>query len=121
MTGEGGIVVSCHCGDATIRADRAPDLVMRCNCSLCTKSGWQGVYYASDELSIAGDFDSYVRSDLDQPMIRMLRCARCGILTHWEPLTEPPHERMGINARLIDPALLDDVEVRDADGANWER
>ncbi len=119
MSDGSGIVASCHCGEATIRASRSPDYVLRCNCSLCLKSGWRGIYYSSDELTIAGAFDSYVRSDMKQPMIRLLRCARCGIPTHWEPLSEPPHERMGINARLIEAALLDGIEVRDFDGASW--
>ena len=115
-----GIVGSCHCGRATIALARRPDYISRCNCSLCVKSGFRGIYYASDEVSIAGEFDSYVRSDIAQPMIRNLRCAHCGTPTHWVLLTEPPYERMGVNARLFDPALLVGVEVRDADGASWE-
>jgi hypothetical protein len=50
----------------------------------------------------------------------MLRCKTCGILTHWELLSEPPHERMGVNARLVDPALLEGVEVREIDGRSWD-
>ena len=121
MIDEREVVATCHCGEATIRASRAPDLVLRCNCSLCQKSGWQGVYYKSDEVVIAGDFEAYVRGDIKQPMIRLMRCTRCGIATHWEPLTEPPHERLGVNARLIDPAVLVGIDVSDSDGANWER
>ena len=113
------LVAACHCGQATIRLPRPPDYVNRCNCSLCLKSGWQGIYYASDELEIAGEFDSYVRTDIEQPMIRILRCANCGVGTHWAPLGPPPYQRMGVNARLVDPALLEGVEVRDVDGASW--
>ena len=49
-----------------------------------------------------------------------MRCATCGTPTHWEPLTAPPHERMGVNARLVDPALLDGVAVRAVDGRSWD-
>jgi hypothetical protein len=119
VTGEGAIVASCHCGRVTIGLPRKPDYVNECNCSFCTKLGSRCVYFASDELTIAGEFDDYVREDIAEPMIRFRRCAHCGTMTHWEPLTPPPHERMGVNARLIDPALLEGVEIRHVDGASW--
>ena len=114
------LVAMCHCGQATIRLPRPPAYVNHCNCSLCTKTGFHGIYYASAELEIRGEFDAYVRADLKQPFLRQLRCRTCGVATHWEPLTEPPHARMGVNARLVDPALLAGIEVREIDGASWD-
>jgi hypothetical protein len=113
------LIAACHCGRATIRLSRVPDYVSQCNCSLCTKTGFRGIYYASDELEIAGEFDDYVRADIGAPFLRSVRCRTCGVMTHWEPLTPPPHARMGVNARLLDPALLADIEVRQVDGADW--
>lgn len=119
--GDGGPdwVARCHCGRATIRLARKPDYIVHCNCSLCRASGFEGIYYSSGELAISGAFDGYVRDDLDEACLRTLRCKHCGIVTHWEPLSEPPHERMGVNARLVDPALLAGVEVRQVDGRSW--
>ena len=114
------MVASCHCGRAKIQLPRRPDYVNQCNCSLCTATGFRGVYFPSDELTIEGEFDAYVRSDLKQAYLTNYRCRTCGIATHWEPLTPPPHERMGVNARLIDPALLEGVEVREIDGRSWD-
>lgn len=117
---EGELVARCHCGRVTIRLPRKPDYVNSCNCSLCAKTGWLGIYYSSDELVIDGEFDPYVRNDLRQTYLKVMRCTNCGIATHWEPLTPPPHQRMGVNARLVDPALLDGVEVREVDGRSWD-
>ena len=120
MAGSERLVASCHCGRATIRLPRRPESVTQCNCSLCTKTGFRGVYFRSDELEITGEFQSYVRDDLKQAYLANHRCAHCGVLTHWTPLTDPPHERMGVNARLIDPALLEGVAVQEVDGASWD-
>ena len=54
MAESGDLVASCHCGQATIRLPRIPKSVTQCNCSLCTKTGFRGVYFAGDELVIEG-------------------------------------------------------------------
>ena len=118
--GVAALVASCHCGQVTIRLPRKPDSVTQCNCSLCAKTGFRGVYFGSEEVVIEGEFHSYVRADLKQAYLANHRCAHCGTMTHWTPLSDPPYERMGINARLIDPALIEDVPVKDVDGASWD-
>ena len=118
--GAGDLVASCHCGRATIRLSRRPDSVTECNCSLCTKTGFRGVYFASDELAIEGEFDSYVRTDIKQAYLANHRCKTCGILTHWTPLSDPPHERIGVNSRLIDEAVMGEVPVKKVDGRSWD-
>ena len=116
---ESGFVASCICGRARIVIPRTPDYVCRCNCKMCTKSGFQGVYFSSDELRIEGRFESYVRADISEPCLTFHRCRNCGSMTHWTPLGDPPHDRMGVNARLLDPSVLQGVEVRHVDGASW--
>ena len=113
------LVASCHCGRSRITLPRKPSEVIHCNCSLCTKTGFQGIYFSSDEISIEGEFDSYVRSDSNPACIAQQRCRHCGIITHWIPLTDPPHERMGVNARLLELGALDGIPVKQVDGRSW--
>ena len=114
------LVGTCHCGRVRITIPRLPDEITQCNCSLCTKTGFRGIYFGSEELVIRGEVHSYVRDDLRQAYLATHRCAHCGTITHWTPLSEPPFERMGVNARLIDPALLEGVPVKEVDGASWD-
>ena len=113
------LVGTCHCGRVRITLPRKPDEVTHCNCSLCTKTGFQGVYFASDAVQVEGEFDSYVRADCNPAYLATHRCRQCGIATHWTPLTDPPHERMGINARLLEPGALEGVPVLEVDGRSW--
>jgi hypothetical protein len=116
--------VTCHCGDVTLTLPHAPDQILQCNCSICCKSGFRGVYYRDGEVQVSGALDGYVRSDMEQPCITMWRCRRCGILTHWTLLEDWPHDdvprpdRMGINARLLDAALAAGLPVQHSDGAS---
>ena len=114
------LVATCHCGRARIRLPRKPDSVIQCNCTLCTKTGFRGVYFAPEEVAIEGEFDAYIRSDLKQAYLANHRCKTCGVLTHWTLLGEPPHKRMGINARLLDEAVVEDLPIKHVDGRSWD-
>ena len=116
----GKLVATCHCGRATITLPRRPDEVTQCNCSLCAKTGFRGVYFTANELVIEGAFDSYVREDLKQAYLANHRCKTCGILTHWTLLGDPMDGRVGVNARLLDPSELEGVPVKEVDGASWD-
>jgi hypothetical protein len=120
MGGLGELVGSCHCGRATIRLPRKPESVTQCNCSLCAKTGFSGVYYGTAELEISAEFDSSGREDFMTAYLGTHRCAHCGTCTHWTPLGEPPHERMGVNARLFDEAIMEGVPVQEVDGRSWD-
>ena len=124
MTGSGadpdGWVGSCHCGEVRMTISRAPDQVTRCNCSICTKSGFRGVYLSGAEVRIeGGQLAGYTRADINEPFLTLWHCARCGTTTHWTPLTPPPHERMGVNSQLFDTELVAALPVREVDGASW--
>ena len=121
MTGEvgEGIVARCHCGQVAIDLPRRPDEVTQCNCSLCRKTGFQGIYYRPEEVTVSGAVDHYVRSDLDEACLTNWRCGRCGCATHWTGLGAYAEGKMGVNARMLDEELLDGLPVKQVDGASW--
>jgi len=52
---EEALVGTCHCGRVRITLRRAPEAITQCNCSLCSRTGFQGIYYGSSELRIDGE------------------------------------------------------------------
>ena len=108
----------CHCGAVQLSAPR-PEAVTDCNCTMCSKRGGLWAYYPGDDVTIAGPTATYVRADVTEAFLATHFCATCGCTTHWTPLSDPPHARIGVNARLLEWGTLDGVEVRQCDGRSW--
>jgi hypothetical protein len=111
------VEASCHCGAVRIEVEQAPSELTSCNCSICRRLGTLWCYYAPAQVRVVGATDTYRWGDKH---IEFHRCAACGCTTHWSPV-DPAHERMGINARLMSPEVVDGARVRRLDGAaTWE-
>jgi hypothetical protein len=111
------IEASCHCGTVKIAVEAAPTEVTSCNCSICRRLGTLWAYYAPPTVRITGATAGY---RWGEKSIEFHRCAGCGCTTHWSPLN-PDGKHMGINARLMDPAVLAAARVRRLDGADtWK-
>ena len=116
---------ACHCSRVTIALDRAPDEVTDCNCSSCTKHGARWAYFAPSAVRVEGPTTSYLRADMKVPATELRFCAHCGCTTHWRA-TEAyvrhagKDDRMGVNVRLFDEAMLAGVPIRAIDGQSWD-
>src|SRR4051794_25874223 len=108
---------SCHCGAVKLEVESAPTQLTSCNCSLCRRLGALWCYYAPAQVRITGETATYRWGDRT---LDTHRCTVCGCVTHWSP-TDSAGNRMGVNARLLDPLVIADVRVRRLDGAaTWE-
>lgn len=108
------IEASCHCGAVKIAVPHAPETVTDCNCSLCRRVCGLWSYYPPCEVTVSGATDTYMWGDR---MLTNHRCRVCGIATHWTPV-DPAGDRMGVNARLMPPEIVDAARIRRVDGAN---
>lgn len=112
------IKASCHCGAVELLLADAPTEVTECNCSICRRYGVLWAYCQPDQVGRnSGPTDTYLWDDRS---IAFHRCRQCGCVTHWSAV-DPQHSRMGVNARLLDPATLAAARVRHLDGAGTER
>jgi hypothetical protein len=108
---------SCHCGAVKLGVPSAPTQLTSCNCSICRRLGTLWCYYTPPEVRITGATATYQWGD---KTLDLHRCTTCGCVTHWSPV-DPALNRMGVNARLLDPVVITDVRVRRFDGADtWE-
>ena len=112
------IEATCHCGAVELELETAPTQLTSCNCSICRRLGTLWTYSPPAQVRVIGATDTYRWGD---KTLDLHRCAVCGCTTHWTPLESAPPDRMGINARLLDPAVIKDVRIRRFDGADtWK-
>jgi len=112
------IEATCHCGAVRIEIAEPPVAVTECNCSICRRLGARWAYYRPDQVRIICEpwaTTGYVQGDRT---LATHHCNVCGCITHWESIDPAFTERMGVNSRLIDPALMVGVKVRKFDGAD---
>lgn len=110
------IEASCHCGAVRLEVARAPDTVTDCNCSICRRLGTLWAYYRPQEVAVVAAPDATAPYVWGDRMLAFHHCRVCGCATHWRGL-DPQSDRMGINARLMDPRDLEGARVRKFDGA----
>jgi hypothetical protein len=113
------IIASCHCGAVQLTVTDESSELTECNCSICRRYGVLWAYYAPTEVEgpAPETTDTYMWDDRS---IAFHRCRQCGCVSHWSP-TDPTKERMGINARLMDPEAVSRAKVRHLDGAVTEQ
>ena len=107
----------CHCGAVKLEVECAPTELTSCNCSICRRLGTLWAYYAPAQVRVVGNTVTYRWGD---KTIDFHHCAGCGCTTHWSQV-DPTRERMGINARLMEPAVVAAARVRLLDGADTWR
>jgi hypothetical protein len=113
------VYASCQCGAVELEIAVPPQEVTDCNCSICRRYGVLWAYYSPTQVRFAKDgaTDFYM---WDDKAIRFHRCRDCGCVTHWAAV-DPAVDRMGVNARLMDPEAVGGARVRRLDGAVTER
>lgn len=115
---------SCHCGATRFEVPAAPETVMRCTCSFCSKRGALWGYYPAAGFKLTTARDRVSTYQWGSYTIHHHHCAICGCTTYTETpdfSTGQPdfgNPKVSINARLLDDFDLDAVPVTVIDGKN---
>jgi hypothetical protein len=113
------ITASCHCGAVRLEIAAAPREVTDCNCSICRRLGVLWAYDSPRQVGVVGEPEATVAYIRENGSIAFHHCRVCGCASHWRRL-DPASDRMGVNARLMDPEVLAAARVRRLDGAVTE-
>lgn len=112
------ISATCHCGAIRIDAPNPPAQITDCNCSICRRSGVLWAYYPASSVQVHAAANATQSYAWGKNEIRFVRCATCGVLTHWEHVSNAEGKKMGINARTFELVYLKAATVRFLDGAS---
>jgi hypothetical protein len=107
---------SCHCGAVRFTVAEPPDEVTDCNCSICRRYGALWAYYLGSSVTLA-ERDTTDFYCWGEGRNEFHRCRTCGCATYWV-LADGSNARVGVNARLFEPPVLEGVRVCHLDGAD---
>lgn len=109
------IQASCHCGAITLDIAAPPAEVTECNCSICRRYGVLWAYYPREQVAVRanGPSTAYIWGDR---VLSFHHCDTCGCVTHWS-MIDPARNKIAINARLLEPELLEQARLRHLDKA----
>lgn len=115
-TCEGG----CHCGAVSFRI-ALPDTVevLRCNCSICRKSGFAHLTVHHDQFTLLSGQSNLVEYRFNTGQARHLFCGVCGVKSFYQPRSHP--EAWSVNLACVELPDVIEVHWQDFDGRNWEQ
>lgn len=110
----------CHCGAVRFEV-RAPARIraQRCNCSVCTKTAFLHLIVPAADFRIVAGAQQLTTYTFNTGVARHLFCQACGVKAFYVPRSNP--DGWSVNVRCIDAGTLQQVELEDFDGQNWER
>ena len=106
---------SCHCGRVALVLRDTPTEVSECNCSICRRTAGLWHYSVPDRVIVSGRGVTYRQGDR---ALDLWHCPTCGCTTHWTA-TDPAYPRMGVNLRMFEPDVWQDLPRRHIDGASY--
>ena len=110
---------SCHCQAVTFEVD-APDKleVERCNCSICTKSGYLHLIVPLSQFKLLTGKAVLTTYTFNTGVAKHTFCSVCGIKPFYTARSNPDGMDINVNCLNIAP---DKLNIVDFDGQNWEQ
>ncbi|ACP25669.1 hypothetical protein NGR_c19050 [Sinorhizobium fredii NGR234] len=108
----------CHCRSVRITVPVRPETLGDCNCSLCSRLGTLWGYYAPSDVTVSDENKRLVGYVQGDKTLTAFHCGICGCTTHWSPIGRGS-AKMGVNLRMFDRSVWEDIPHRLIDGAAW--
>jgi hypothetical protein len=110
----------CHCGRVKFEIEISDEVtVLRCNCSICRKSGYLHLIVSKPRFSLLQGEDSLIDYRFHTGVARHLFCGVCGVKSFYIPRSHP--DSFSVNLNCIDLPEEVDVLIENFDGRNWSK
>jgi hypothetical protein len=110
----------CHCGSVRFEVELPNEVtVHRCNCSICSKSGYLHLIVPADRFHLLSGQESLVEYRFHTGVARHLFCGTCGIKSYYVPRSHP--DSFSVNLNCVDLKGEVSVTIEAFDGQNWSR
>ena len=115
---------SCHCSSIRLNIDLEKPLseIVRCNCSICSKSkGFGMICVPQENVTVVEGFESVTEYIFNSTEAPHFFCIICGTHTHHKSRNSP--DKICINVACIDDFNIADYkgDIKNFDGVNHPR
>ena len=109
----------CHCGAVAFEFDAPAKMnLTKCNCSVCTKSGFQHVFVSHKDFTVLKGVDQLTTYKFNTCAAKHLFCRQCGVKSFYQPRSHP--DQWSVNYRCVEAGTLEIDETIDFDGLNFD-
>ncbi len=110
----------CHCGAVRFEIEAPAEFeVGDCNCSMCSRTGYQHLFVTRDRFRLLSDEKDITTYQFNTKVAKHLFCKHCGIKSFYVPRSHP--DGYSVNATCLDAGSFRITGVRKIDGRNWEK
>ena len=110
----------CHCGRVRFEVDAPAHVeVTRCNCSICTKTGFLHLIVSNNDFRLTGGEDDLETYTFGTGTAKHLFCRRCGVKSFYVPRSHS--DGVSVKVNCLDEGTIASMEIMDFDGQNWEQ
>ena len=109
----------CHCGAVAfeVRAPAAID-ASRCNCSICTMTGFVHLIISKEDFTLLRGDDALTTYRFNTGTAKHLFCRQCGVKSFYVPRSHP--DGISVNVNCLQPDTITSLNITEFDGQNWE-
>lgn len=109
----------CHCGRVRFEVEAPANIdAVRCNCSICSKSGYLHLIVPGRDFELRQGEDVLSTYRFNTGAARHLFCSVCGVKSFYVPRSHP--DGISVNVNCLDEASIESVRIKTFDGRHWE-
>ena len=110
----------CHCGAVQFEIEAPANIeATRCNCSICSKSGFLHLFVSRSNFRLLTDEKAIQTYTFNSGVAKHLFCRHCGVKSYYVPRSHP--DGYSVNVNCLEPETIESLQETPFDGRNWEQ